>query len=95
MKYGQEKNWTYAKEVTHKKAGDAAVPVFNSFENMPEGPPKKKNYKNADGEIEVQYTFTTRPLSLGKTASSLVIAHPKRGAEHNGFYEYQGDDYGA
>ena len=69
--------------------------MFGSFEHIPEPPPPKKKIRNEEGEIEVQYTFTTRPLSLGKTASSLVISHPKRGAAISGHYEYQGDDYNA
>ena len=72
-----------------------AVPMFNSFENMPEGPTKKNIPRDADGELILAYTFTTKPLTLGKTASSLVIAHPKRGAAISGFAEYQGDDYNA
>ena len=72
------------------------MPMFNSFEWKPEGPPVKKVLRDPETkEIPTQYTFTTRPLSLGKTASSLVIAHPKRGAEISGHYEYQGDDYNA
>jgi len=73
-----------------------AVPHFNSFDHMPEGPPPKKDLRDPETkEINVQYTFTTRPLALGKTASSLVISHPKRGAAISGHYEYQGDNYNA
>jgi len=54
LKFGQEKNFTPAKVVTHNKKGPLPVPMFNAFEHIPEGPPKKRVMRNPETkEIDV------------------------------------------
>lgn len=56
---------------------------------MTKSPHKRKNYRNADGEVEIEPVgFLTRPLLKGRTSYSMVI-HPE------GHFEYKGDDYNA
>lgn len=77
LKGGHEINWKYAKNVTHAKT---LIGAANEYTCVP--PEKRKPIKNEEGEVPTgPRNFLTRPLSLGKTASSMVI-HP------SGHFEY-------
>ena len=69
LKGGHELNWKYARQCTHTRANSLA-----SFEYLVKEPIKRKNYRDADGEVEIAPKgFLTRPLLKGRTASTIVI----------------------
>ena len=78
-KGGHDYNFKPAKTVTHAKTGLGAA-----YENMPNGPPKKRKTRDDDGEVIIEErNFFTNPMKRGRTASVVFEAFPYKGDDYN------------